>query len=170
MPLYPWQGILGPLDKAYTSDSTFSSCGFMSVHALSIQITLRSVPDLQFSSINVPPVPDQEGSNAEFHNAIQLLGQSVTNQNNALVPTNTNVWSAPTRARDFVRMNPPEFLGSQVGKDPQNFTNEVKKIFGVMQVTGNDRVELESYQLKDVAHIWFTPWKEKKGTNAVPIS
>ncbi|WMV09553.1 hypothetical protein MTR67_002938 [Solanum verrucosum] len=56
----------------------------------------------------------------------------------------------------FFRMNPPEFLGSQVAEDPQNFIDEVKKIFGVMQVTGNDRVKLASYQLKDVAHIWFT--------------
>ena len=29
MLLYLWQGILGPLDEAYTSDSTFSSCGFI---------------------------------------------------------------------------------------------------------------------------------------------
>ncbi|WMV37058.1 hypothetical protein MTR67_030443 [Solanum verrucosum] len=42
---------------------------------------------------------------------------------------------------------------SQVGEDPQNFIDEVKKIFGVMQVTDNGRVELASYQLKDVAHI-----------------
>ena len=40
---------------------------------------------------------------------------------------------------DFVRMNPPKFSGSQVGKDPQKFIDEVKKIFGVMQVTGSDR-------------------------------
>jgi len=31
-------------------------------------------------------------------------------------------------------------------------------------------VELASYQLKDVAHIWFTQWKENMGTYAVPIT
>ena len=49
-----------------------------------------------------------------------------------------------------------EFLGSQVSENTKKFIDEVKKIFGVMQVTGNDTVELVSYQLKDVAHIWFT--------------
>ncbi|KAH0743127.1 hypothetical protein KY290_031120 [Solanum tuberosum] len=67
-------------------------------------------------------------------------------------------------------MNPPEFLGSQIGEDPKNFIDEVKKVFEVMRVTGNDRVELASYQLKDVAHIWYTQLKENMGTNAAPIT
>ncbi|WMV37800.1 hypothetical protein MTR67_031185, partial [Solanum verrucosum] len=32
----------------------------------------------------------------------------------------------------------------------------------VARVTGNDRVELASFQLKDVAHIWFTQWKDNR--------
>ncbi|WMV29404.1 hypothetical protein MTR67_022789 [Solanum verrucosum] len=72
------------------------------------------------------------------------------------IPTNGNGGSMAGKVHDFVRMNPPEFVGSQVGEDPQKFIDEVKKIIGVMQVTGNDRVELTSYQLKNMAHIWFT--------------
>ena len=47
-------------------------------------------------------------------------------------------------ACDFVRMNPPEFLGSQSNEDHQNFMDEIKKIFEVMKVIRNDRVELAS--------------------------
>ena len=34
--------------------------------------------------------------------------------------------------RDFVKMNLPKFLGSQLGKDPKNIIDEVKKIFVVI--------------------------------------
>ena len=47
--------------------------------------------------------------------------------------------------RDFVSINLPEFLGSLANEDPQNFLDEIKKIFEVMQVTGNDPVDLASY-------------------------
>ncbi|WMV19984.1 hypothetical protein MTR67_013369 [Solanum verrucosum] len=91
-------------------------------------------------------------------------------QSTGPVQANTNVGPASARVRDFVRINSPEFLGSQVGEDPQNFIDEVKKIFEVMQLTGNYRIELASYHLKDVAHIWYTQWKENMGTNATPIT
>ena len=83
-----------------------------------------------------------------------MLAQSVAKQNNLVhAPVNANSGSTTTRVRDFIMMNPPDFLGSQTNEDPQNFLDEIKKIFEVMQVTGNDWVELASYQLKDVAHI-----------------
>ncbi|WMV46175.1 hypothetical protein MTR67_039560 [Solanum verrucosum] len=95
-------------------------------------------------------------------------------------PTNNNGGAAAAWAQDFVRMNPPEFPGSQFfqfqtirvtgWRRPQNFIDEVKKIFGMMKVTINDRVELSSYQLKDVAHIWFSQWKNIRGTDVVPIT
>ena len=65
---------------------------------------------------------------------IQLLAQSMTNQNNqhVLVPTNRKDQLVATRVCDFVRMILLKFLGSQVGKNQQKFVDEVKKIFAVV--------------------------------------
>ena len=83
-----------------------------------------------------------------------MLTQSMTNQKNRVhAPVNENGRSVVARVCDFVRINLPEFLGLQTNEDPQNFLDEIKKIFEVMQVTGNDRVKLSLYQLNDVAHI-----------------
>ena len=81
----------------------------------------------------------------------------MTNQKNQVhACVDDNGGSVEERVHDYFRMNSPEFLWSQTNKDSQNFLDEIKKIFEVMQVTGNDRVELASYQLKDVALIWYT--------------
>ena len=61
------------------------------------------------------------------------------------------------------------FLGSQIGEDPQNIIDEVKKIFRLIQEIRNDKVELLFYKLKDIHYIEFTQWKENRGTNVAPI-
>ena len=78
----------------------------------------------------------------------------MTNQNNWVhAPVNVYDGSATTRVRDFVRMNPPEFIGSQTNDDTSNLLDDIKNIFEVMNVSRNNRVELASYQFKDFAHI-----------------
>ena len=75
-----------------------------------------------------------------------MLAKSITNQNNQInAHVNENGRSVAARVCNFARMNRLEFLGSQTNEDPLNFMDEIKKIFEVMQVTGNDRVELASY-------------------------
>ena len=56
-------------------------------------------------------------------------------------------------------MNPPIFLGSQVGEDPQEFVDEVYKIVHAMGVTSRETADLSSYHLKDMAQGWYTQWK-----------
>ena len=95
----------------------------------------------------------------------------MANQNNQFqAHVNANGESIAARVHDFVQMNSPKFLGLQTNKDPQNFLDHIKKIFKVMEVTGNDQVELASYQLKDVAYIWYTHQKENRGTDASLIT
>ena len=82
----------------------------------------------------VPLVPDKEVQMQSFRTPIQLLSQSMTNQNNlhVLVPTNRDDWFVAGIFFEIVWMNPPKFLGSQVCKDPQKFIDEVNKIFAVI--------------------------------------
>ena len=113
-----------------------------------------------------PSVLDQEISNVEFRNDIQILAQSMTNQKNRVyAPFNENGRSVVARVPEFVRMNLPEFLGSQTNEDPNNFLDEIKKIFKVMKVSGNYQIELALYRFKDVSHFWYAQWKENRGAN-----
>ena len=61
-----------------------------------------------------------------------------------------------SRLRDFVRMNPPIFLGFIVGEDPQEFIDGVYKVLSATGFTSRDKAELTSYQLRDLAMCWST--------------
>ena len=83
--------------------------------------------------------------------------QSMTVQDNReVVPRgNQHVSTMASRLRDFTKMNPLTFYGSKVEEDPQDFIDEVYKILYVMGLTTSEKVELSTYQLKDVAQTWY---------------
>ena len=64
---------------------------------------------------------------------------------------NPPVRSMVYRLREFMRMKPPIFTGSKTSENPQDFLDEVPKIFVAMGVTSTEKAELASYQLQDVA-------------------
>ena len=47
-------------------------------------------------------------------------------------------------------MNPPNFYGFKVEKDPQGFIDEVFKVLNAMGVSYKEKEELSAYQFKDV--------------------
>ena len=68
-----------------------------------------------------------------------------------------------------MRMNPPIFLGSTIGEDPQEFLDGVYKVLSVMGVTSSEKVELASYQLREVAQVWYIQWKDNRLVESGPI-
>uniref|UniRef100_M1DCD2 Gag-pol polyprotein n=1 Tax=Solanum tuberosum TaxID=4113 RepID=M1DCD2_SOLTU len=68
-------------------------------------------------------------------------------------PLAEQVSNAEFRVRDFTRMNPPEFHGSKVEEDPQEFSDEVYKVLMIMEVMPVEKAELATYQLKGVTQI-----------------
>ena len=61
-----------------------------------------------------------------------------------------------SRLGEFVRMNPPIFLGSKVEEDPQEFLDGVYKVLSAMGVTSKEKAKLSSYLLRDISQIWYT--------------
>ena len=55
------------------------------------------------------------------------------------------------RLQDFTRMNPPIFTESNTLEDLEEFSDEVHKILVTSGATDAEKIELASYQLKDVA-------------------
>ncbi|WMV37884.1 hypothetical protein MTR67_031269 [Solanum verrucosum] len=67
-------------------------------------------------------------------------------------------------------MNLPRFTGSTVTEDPENFVEELQKVFEVMHVIDIERVELVAYQLKGVSRIWIDQWKKGRAEGAPIVS
>ncbi|XP_049368009.1 uncharacterized protein LOC125832866 [Solanum verrucosum] len=100
---------------------------------------------------NEVPVVPPAMTNEEIRAAFLTLDQAMTAQANRDVGlrVNANESTVASRFRDFVRMNPPNFLGSRVEEDPQEFLDEIYKIVDAMGVSSREKAELASYQLKE---------------------
>ena len=63
-------------------------------------------------------------------------------------------------------MNTLSFTCLNTTDDLENLVEELKKVFYVMHVIDAQRVELDAYQLKNVARTLFNHWKEGKDEDA----
>jgi len=93
---------------------------------------------------------DKNVTQEEFRSTIRMMTQAMMAQDQAMMAqdqamtqvnrdigphVNPNVNSVASRLRDFTRMNPHMFFGSNVGEDPQNFMEEFFKIIDDMGLT-----------------------------------
>ena len=67
-------------------------------------------------------------------------------------------------------MNPPTFYGSKVDEEPQEFIDEVYKILHAMGVSSSEKVELATYQLKDVDQTLYVQWRDKRSLRGGPVT
>lgn len=73
-----------------------------------------------------------------------------------------------TRARDFLACGPPEFFGTKVSEDPQEFVRQMQRTLRVVGASDTESVELASYRLHDVAANWYKSWMLSRGEGAPP--
>ena len=79
-----------------------------------------------------PPVQDQEVSNAKFKNSTQIFIYAMTDKNNRVHAIVNKNGELAVELFDFVRINPPEFLGSHTNEDTYYFLDEINKIFELL--------------------------------------
>lgn len=121
----------------------------------------------------VVPIPPPRASDPDLKGAIQLFTQLNVAQAQRQyvcvnVPVATQGGIAESRIKDFRRMSPPEFTGSKLAEDPQQFIDEAYRICKVMQVSDTDAVDMAAHRLKDVVVDWYDTWVASRGQKAPP--
>ena len=70
---------------------------------------------------------------------------------------------------NVVKNDPPGIYGSKVDKHPNGFIGEAYKVFSIMGVSSIKKVDLASYQLKDVAQILYGQLKDSSLLRVGPM-
>ena len=67
-------------------------------------------------------------------------------------------------------MNPPIFTWSKTSEDPQEFLDELHNILVAMGPTDTEKVELASYQVKDVTQSLCKMWQDSRALGGVLVT
>ena len=78
------------------------------------------------------------------------------------VQVNPNVSTTISGDKGFHKDESPTSFGSKVEKDLQGFIDELFKVLDAIGVPFQEKAELPSWQLKDVAQVWYEKWKDKR--------
>ena len=115
--------------------------------------------------VNPARLTDDEvgASLAQMAQAITMQALGMADQVNwqNVQRENPPVHNMAYRLRNLTRMNPPMFTGSKTLEDPYEFVDEVHKILVATGATDTEKVELSSYQLKDVVQTWCKIWQDR---------
>ncbi|XP_021278469.1 uncharacterized protein LOC110412266 [Herrania umbratica] len=69
----------------------------------------------------------------------------------------------------FMKLKPPSFTSSTMGKDPRRFLDTMERICGTLGTSSTRLVTLASFRLEDVAQLWITTYMWGKPSNAGPL-
>ncbi|XP_075074818.1 uncharacterized protein LOC142162370 [Nicotiana tabacum] len=72
-------------------------------------------------------------------------------------------------AMKFVRLETPIFTGTDPTADPQDFLEEVEKATTLLGVKDYRVVRLTTYELKDIADLWFKGIEKSRPEDAPPM-
>ncbi|WMV45267.1 hypothetical protein MTR67_038652 [Solanum verrucosum] len=103
------------------------------------RLVRRNVESQEQGVPNAPEVqPQEEVTNVEFPEAIRMLSKDVTNQAGKQ-RANRHEVAETSRICEFLRMNLSSFTSSSVTEDPENFVEELQKVFEIMHVANAKR-------------------------------
>ena len=83
----------------------------------------------------------------EIREALLALAQAINTHVTIDIGPRVNALKSTmtSRLREFVRMNPPIFLVSKMGEDPQEFLDGVYKVLTIMGMTSREKADLALY-------------------------
>ncbi|XP_060206257.1 uncharacterized protein LOC132633841 [Lycium barbarum] len=119
--------------------------------------------------VPVPPAPQPGADDGTLREAVQLLTQLVAGHVYRQGAGDDRVDRRDSqRARDFLLCRPPEFSGSKLAEDPQEFIRQMQRTQRLISASETESVELASYRLHDVETNWYESWMLSRGEGAPP--